>query len=173
MCKSEVKLVLMMIMLIALSLSGCLGCNLKNIGLSVTPPMTPSPLALPSATEPVPVPPEAVATVVPTSHSPGLVVITTEKGYTIRSSPEAGDATPVELKAGKTSFRIKLANYPVGDTYTMVLTSINEPFSYKSTHEFTGNGGTGDIQITKNIPVEGRYQIKLDYPDDWEVEISQ
>ncbi len=169
----QIQLVLTMILLLAIPLSGCLGCSPKSNIFAGSPTITATPQALPLVIDPVTPISEEIVTTVPGPNNEEPDVTTNENGYTIKSSGETAGTAPLELNAGKTSFRLKLENYHAGDTYTMVLTSVNEPFSYKSTHEFAVDSGAGDIRITKNIPMEGSYQIKLDYPFNWEIEVTQ
>lgn len=173
MIKREVKLVLIIILFLAITVSGCLGCSPTSNSSSGSPAIVPNTSPLPPSTDPVTPSSEGVVTTVPTSSNTGPDVITNEHGYIIRSSSGTGDTAQVELNAGKVRFQIKPVNYHAGDTYSLILTSVNEPFSYKSTHKFSGDSGMEYIQITKNIPLKGTYQVQINSNDGWEIKIIQ
>ena len=165
-------LLLVLIVLSALAVSGCMGCN-SNTPEASTPAMQPTG-EVSTATSQVPSPaPEITATPAPTPAIPVPAVIRTDTGYILTDTPGADDVVQVQLKAGKASFHIRLPDYAIGDSYTLTLTNADGPFSYRSTHEFSGLSGAGDISIAKNIPRDGAYEISIDYGSGWEIEIAQ
>jgi hypothetical protein len=155
------------IMILAVAFSGCFGIG------------APAPAAEPSAQ-----PTSSVSTVVisgteddvstvSTTNTAEPVVTMTDKGYILKDVPGVEDTVQVHLKAGKASFCIRLPDYSVGESYKLTMTSVGEPFTYRSSNEFSGYTGAGGLQIDKQIPFEGTYQISFEYGDSWEIEIIQ
>ena len=97
----------------------------------------------------------------------------TENGYIVKGSPAIGNSFQLQLKKGKAEFHIQLPEYSVGDSYTLSLTSDGGPFSYMSTNKFEGNEAIRNQDLSKNIPVDGSYQLNMDYHNAWEIDITQ
>lgn len=160
---------------LAVPIGGCL-CGSqegKNSTLTRQATTVPTMSATPFFTQTPEVSPAAVVTIAPTQASPESTVVKTASGYVIKGSRDLDSPAQIQLKAGKATFHIVLSEYSVGDSYTLKLSSAGGPFSYTSTHEFSGDSSAGDIKLEKKIPLDGMYSVSLDYGSGWELEITQ
>ncbi|WP_148266463.1 hypothetical protein [Methanocella arvoryzae] len=165
-------LLLVLILLSGLAVSGCLSSS-PNTPEHSTPAVQPTGDASPVTGQVLSSDPGMTETPTPAPAIPGPAVIRTDTGYILTDAPGTSDVVQVQLKAGKANFHIRLPDYTIGESYTLTLTNADGPFSYRSTHEFSGVSGAGDISIVKTIPRDGAYEISLDYGSGWEIEITQ
>lgn len=170
--KTGTILLLLLIFLSGLATCGCLGGSQNSPGVPDTT-AGPTNEVSPVANQILAPTPEITLTPTPALDSPGPAVVNTVTGYILTDTPGAEDTVQVQLKAGKANFHIRLPEYALGDSYTLTLTNAEGPFTYRSSHEFSGISGAGDISIVKTIPRDGTYQVSLDYGGSWEIEVTQ
>lgn len=164
--RSATGILIITVLLVTATLSGCVsGSPPGKNTVSTAPTASLSPTTATLAT------PVVTANPVPTPEAPEAQVTLADNGYVVKGF--ARESSQIELREGKVSFHIKLPNYVVGDEYTLTVTSVDEPFSYVSTHSFSGDAGAGDVKISKAIPQDGMYQISLGYDDIWEIDVTQ
>ncbi len=165
-------LLLLLLLLPGIAACGCFGDSPNSLEAS-TPAVQPTGGVSPTTGQVLAPAPGMTATPTPAPAIPGPVVIRTDTGYVLTDAPGAEDIVQVQLKAGKANFHLRLPDYAIGDSYTLTLTNAEGPFSYRSTHEFSGVSGAGDISIVKTIPRDGTYEVSIAYGSGWKIEITQ
>lgn len=120
-------------------------------------------------------PTDTVSSATPAASTAWVVGVTkTDTGYIVKgNSQEPNNHWTVNLKAGNSTFHIKLMDYTKGMSGTVYLFSLSsgaQVFQILPTDASWG----ADMTVTETIPADGDYKLTANYGgNNWEVDITQ
>jgi hypothetical protein len=120
-------------------------------------------------------PTDTVPSVTPAASTAWVVGVTkTDTGYIVKgTSKEPNNHWKVNLKAGTSTFHIKLMDYlkgMSGTAYMLGSTSGTQVFQILPTDSNWG----ADMTVTETIPADGDYELTVNYGgNNWEADITQ